>query len=65
MNTKKTRKSYRTQRKLKVVNHAEKYGNALAAKEFETDESNIRRWRKEKPIIKTMNPNKRCSRSRK
>ena len=39
MDTKKTRKSYPTQRKLEVVNHAEKYGNASAAKEFETDES--------------------------
>ena len=35
MDTKNTRKSYHTQRKLEVVNH----GNASAAEEFETDES--------------------------
>jgi hypothetical protein len=64
-NAKKTRKSYPNHRKLEAVSYAEKYGNAAAAKEFGTDESNIRRWKKQKPVIKAMNPKKRCRRSRK
>ena len=31
---------------LQVVKYAEKHGNAAAAKHYETDESNIRYWRK-------------------
>lgn len=64
-NAKKTRKSYPNYQKLEAVNYAEKYGNAAAAKEFGTDESNIRRWRKQKSVIKAMNPKKRCRRFRK
>ena len=52
MDTKKTRKSYRTQQKLEVVNHAKKYGNVSAAKEFEADESNIRYKTRSKAIIR-------------
>jgi len=64
-NAKKTRKSYPNHRKLEAVKYSEEYGNAAAAKEFGTDESNIRRWKKQKPVIKAMPPKKRCRRSRK
>ena len=33
-------------KKLQVLKYAEKHGNATAAKHYDTDESNIRYWRK-------------------
>ena len=45
-NKKKTRKSYPNHRKLEEVIHAKDHGFAAAAIKFETDESNIRRWKK-------------------
>ena len=51
-NKKKTRKSYPNHRKLEEVIHAVEHGFAAAAIKFETDESNIRRWKKQKSVIK-------------
>ena len=38
--------SRNAEEKLQVVKYAEKHWNAAAAKHYETDESNIRDWRK-------------------
>ena len=51
-NKKKTRTSYPNLRKLEEVIHAVEHGFAAAAIKFETDESNIRRWKKQKSVIK-------------
>ena len=40
--------SRNAEEKLKVVKYAEKHGNAATAKHYDTDESNIRYWRKQK-----------------
>ena len=40
--------SRNAEEKLEVVKYAEKHGNAAAAKSYDTDESNISYWRKQK-----------------
>ena len=37
-----------------MVKYAEKHGNAAAAKQYETDESNIRYWPKQKLVLAKM-----------
>ena len=44
--------------KLEVVKYAEKHGNAATAKHYDTDESNIRYWSKQKLVLAAM-PNKK------
>ena len=34
----------------------------MATDKYETDESNVRRWRASKGLLKAMNPKKRCRR---
>ena len=46
--------SRNAEEKLQVVKYAEKHGNAAAAKHYETDESNIRYWRKQKLVLAPM-----------
>ena len=54
-------KSYsrNAEEKLEVVKYAEKHGNAAAVKHYDTDESNIRYWRKQKLVLATMPAKKR------
>ena len=40
--------------KLQVVKYSEKHDNAAAAKHYETDESNIRYWSKQKLVLAAM-----------
>ena len=49
------------EQKLEVVKNAERHGNAAAAKHNDTDESNIRYWRKQKLVLATMPAKKRLS----
>ena len=64
-NERKTRKSFSNLKKLEIVRYAETHGNAETSRKFGVDESNIRRWRKQKFLIEVMNPRKRTRRSRK
>ena len=60
-----TRKSFTASKKLEIVEFAEDNGNRKAGRYFEVPESNIRLWRKRKPLLKCMNQNKRAKRGRK
>ena len=42
------KKSYSSKYKLEIVEFSDKHGNRAAAREYQTDEENIRRWRQEK-----------------
>lgn len=62
----KVRRTARTaKRKLEIVEFAEKTSNSKAAKEFGCHESSVRLWRKNKNVLKKMNPNKEALRYRK
>lgn len=58
----KTRKSYTAHFKLKVIKLAEEQGNRSASREFNVDEKNIRRWRREKTVLMVMKEHKRARR---
>jgi transposase-like protein len=58
----KTRKSYTREKKLEIVEYAEKNGNRSAAREFETNEKSVREWRQQKSILRAMRPTKRSRR---
>ena len=57
-----TRKSFTASKKLEIVEFAEVNGNRKAGRYFEVPESNIRVWRKRKPLLKYRNQNKRARR---
>jgi len=59
-----TRKSYTAEKKLKIVDYAEIHGNREAARVYNTDERNVRDWRKNKTVLQTMKPSKRALRLR-
>ena len=54
--------SRNAEEKVQVVKYAEKHGNTAAAKHYETDESNIRYWRKQKLVLAAMPAKKRRTR---
>jgi transposase-like protein len=58
----KRRKSYTREKKLEIVEYAEKNGNRSAARQFETNEKSIREWRQQKSILQAMRPTKRSRR---
>ena len=51
------RKSFSAYKKLEIVQFAKLNGNQEAGRYVEVAESNIRPWRKKKPLFKTMNQN--------
>jgi hypothetical protein len=61
----KRRNSYTTALKLEVIKYSEENRNRLSACEYQIDETNIRRWRKEKNVLEVINPRKRARRGRK
>ncbi len=61
----KTRKSYTSEKKLEIVEYAESHGNRTTAREYQTDEKNVRNWRQQKTVLQSMKPSKRCRRFRK
>ena len=46
--------SRNAEEKLEVVKYAEKQGNAATAKHYDTDQSNIRYWSKQKLVLAAM-----------
>ena len=50
--------SQNAEKKLEVVKYAEKHGNVAAAKHYDTDESNIRYWPKQKLVLAKMRAKK-------
>ena len=60
-----TRKYFTSSKKLGIVEFAEVNENQKAGRYFEVPESNIRVWRKKKPLFKCMNQNKKARRGRK
>jgi len=65
MESKKTRHSYTSVKKLEIVQYAEIHGNRQAGKVYNVNEASIREWRKKKRILETMKPNTRARRGRK
>jgi len=59
------KKSFSALKKLEIVHFSELNGNREAGGHFEVAESEIRLWRKKKPLLKCMNQNKRARRGRK
>ena len=59
------RKSFSALKKLEIVPFAKLNGNREAGRHFEVNQSNIRLWRKKKPLLKGMNQNKRARMGRK
>jgi transposase-like protein len=58
----KRRKSYTREKKLEIVEYAEKNGNRSAARQFETNEKSVRQSRQQKSILQAMRPTKRSQR---
>ena len=59
----KKRVSYTTAKKLEIIKCAQDNKNiAEAARQFNVDESNIRRWMKQKNVLEKLNPKKRSMR---
>ena len=54
--------SYNTVLKLEIAKYAESNGNRSAARKFGIDESNVRLWRKSKPMLDKMPRLKRANR---
>ena len=42
------RRSYTAVFKLQVISYAEEHGNRAAGRKFDVDESNVRKWRRNK-----------------
>ena len=59
----KVRNSYTTERKLKAIEFAEKYGNCKAGVEYGVNESMVRKWRKSKEVLIKMKPQQRSLRT--
>ena len=59
----KVRNSYTTERKLKAILFAEKYGNCKAGVEYGVNESMVRKWKKSKELLLKMKPEQRCLRT--
>ena len=50
--------------KLQVISYAEEHGNRAAGRKFDVDESNVRKWRKNKEDIKKMPSMKKARRGK-
>lgn len=61
---KKTRKSYSNATKIKILEHAEQYGNREAARVFGCDEKSVKEWRRSRDGLKLSEPLKRTSKPR-
>ncbi len=59
------RKSYTSEKKLEIIEYAEKNSNRAAARLYVVGESSVREWRKQKAILQVMNPRKRARRYKK
>ena len=56
------RRSYTAVFKLQVISYAEEHGNRAAGRKFDVDESNVRKWRRNKEDIKKMSSMKKARR---
>ena len=59
----KIRKSYTAERKLEIINLAEKVGNREAGSIKDINKSVVRSWRRSKEVFKTMNRKRRALRT--
>ena len=54
--------SYNTALKLEIAQYAESHGNWSAARKYGVDKSNVRLWRKSKPMLDKMPRLRRANR---
>ena len=59
------RRSYTAVFKLQVISYVEEHGNRAAGRKFDVDESNVRKWRRNKEDIKKMPSIKKARRGKK
>ena len=58
-------RSYTAVFKLQVISYAKEHGNRAAGRKFDVDESNVRKWRRNKEDIKKMPSMKKARRGKK
>ena len=58
------RRSYTAVFKLQVISYAEEHGDRAAGRKFDVDESNVRKWRRNKEDIKKMPSMKKARRGK-
>lgn len=57
-----SRKSYTVEKKLEIIEYAEKHNNRVAARLFDMNESSVRCFRRQKEILLKMSPQKKTNR---